>query len=189
MDADRLKEQVRAYLKDLPRQLPLLYLAAVAIGMLFNYFKFTRFGINIFQYASVFDFLVSPFEDPNILLFIIGSMTLFGISLLIDAWWKKKWPLCYRKWTFQRTRKPWYMPLYYPIITLIYIWLAAVYYGWYTEHAVRGQADVTVQYTDNTRLTGQAIGKVGNALFLLRGDTVHVVPMEANIKSLTQPLP
>lgn len=40
--------------------LTLSYLFAIGIGMLFNYYKYNYFGINIFDYASVFDFLIAP---------------------------------------------------------------------------------------------------------------------------------
>ena len=43
-----VKSRYEQVVTELPRILPLCYLVMVCIGMLFNYFKFKHFGINIF---------------------------------------------------------------------------------------------------------------------------------------------
>ena len=97
------------------RFLPIGYLIMVIIGMIFNYFRFDMFGLNIFQYASVFDFLISPFEDMHILLFIFGSILLVLFTMKMDKLWKKHFPKSYKKWTFKWTERSWYKP---PAISL-----------------------------------------------------------------------
>ena len=74
MENETQKNTYERVTGELSRFLPIGYLIMVIIGMIFNYFRFDMFGLNIFQYASVFDFLISPFEDMHILLFIFGSM-------------------------------------------------------------------------------------------------------------------
>lgn len=47
--------------------------------------------------------------------------------------------------------------------------------------------DITVRYQNNETLTGKQIGKVGNALFLLCGEKVKIIPATA-YKELSYPL-
>lgn len=176
MENDTLKERYKHLLGGLPRVLPVGYLLMVVVGMVFNYFRYSAFGLNIFQYASVFDFLISPFEDMAILLFIFGSMLLVGFTIVMDHLWKKRYPVSYRKWTFRWMERGWYKPLSYVLVVMAYVFYAAYFYGSYAFHRTRAQADVTVRYTDNERLQGKQIGKVGNTLFLLCGDEVKVIP-------------
>lgn len=46
----------RVAISEISKLLPLAYLCTIGIGMVFNYFKYKPFGINIFQYASVLIF-------------------------------------------------------------------------------------------------------------------------------------
>lgn len=93
MENELQKKTYERITGELSRFLPLGYLAMVIIGMIFNYFRYEAFGLNIFQYASVFDFLISPFEDMHILLFIFGSMLLVLFTMKMDKLWKKHFPI------------------------------------------------------------------------------------------------
>ena len=88
MENETQKNTYERVTGELSRFLPIGYLLMVIIGMIFNYFRFEMFGLNIFQYASVFDFLISPFEDMHILLFIFGSMLLVLFTMKMDKLWK-----------------------------------------------------------------------------------------------------
>ncbi len=106
-----VKSRYEQVVTELPRILPLCYLVMVCIGMLFNYFKFKHFGINIFQYASVFDFLISPFEDPTIIWFMILSPIIPIIAFITDRIWIKRFPVSYKKSSFGMSEKSWYKPV------------------------------------------------------------------------------
>ena len=105
MENETQKKTYERITGELSRFLPIGYLIMVIIGMIFNYFRFEMFGLNIFQYASVFDFLISPFEDMHILLFIVGSMLLVIFTMKMDRLWKKHFPKSYKKWTFKWTER------------------------------------------------------------------------------------
>ena len=176
-----VKSRYEQVVTELPRILPLCYLVMVCIGMLFNYFKFKHFGINIFQYASVFDFLISPFEDPTIIWFMI-------LSPIIPI---KRFPVSYKKSSFGMSEKSWYKPVMritYLALVIIYIFLFSFFYGIYTYRAVKMQDDITVRYNDNEDISGKPIGKVGNSLFLLTGSVVQIIPTDSYVKSITIPL-
>ena len=44
-----------------------LVYSEIAIGMLFTFQRYDEFGINIFEYTDVLDFLIAPFGDGFII--------------------------------------------------------------------------------------------------------------------------
>ncbi|TDS52098.1 hypothetical protein [Myroides indicus] len=66
MNQTLIKNIFEKIIKEIQSVITLLYLFTVGIGMLFNYYKYTEFGINIFDYAGIFDFLIAPFADIKI---------------------------------------------------------------------------------------------------------------------------
>ncbi len=174
-----VKKEYEKIVSELPRILPVGYLIMVLIGMLFNYFKFDYFGINIFQYASVFDFLISPFEDPHILLFIFGSLLVVVFTLVMDKLWERRFPKSYKRWTLSWMNKGWYKPLSFVLVLIVYIFYGAYIYGAYTYGSIHRQKDVVVRFQDADTLHGKQIGKVGNTLFLLCENEVKVIPFTA----------
>lgn len=77
-DEGLIKDRYELIFKELQSVLTIIYLFAVGIGMLFEAEKFSEFGINIFEYADVFDFLTAPFSDAKILLYALGVFLLAG---------------------------------------------------------------------------------------------------------------
>ena len=142
MENETQKNTYERVTGELSRFLPIGYLIMVIIGMIFNYFRFDMFGLNIFQYASVFDFLISPFEDMHILLFIFGSILLVLFTMKMDKLWKKHFPKSYKKWTFKWTERSWYKPASYIFVITAYIFYGAYFYGVYTTNRKSGQRPV-----------------------------------------------
>lgn len=186
-----IREVYEQVVTELPRILPLCYLSMVCIGMIFNYYKFRLFGINIFQYASVFDFLISPFEDPTIIWFMLLSPLVPLLCFIADRIWLKRWPNSYKKLSFGMSDKSWYKPAFtisYLMLVIVYVFLFSLFYGVYTFKAVQTQDDITVCYSDNQEISGKQIGKVGNNLFLLQDSVVKVIPTDSYVKSIVIPL-
>lgn len=190
MEQPNNKTSIRQLVDDLKGVLPVGYLVAIAIGMLFNYFKFSHFNINIFQYASVFDFLISPFEDFNILIFMMLSISIPLLALWTDRIWKKYYPASYKKASFGISDKKWYKQAekpFYGFLIILYIFIASQEYGKHTQEAVYRQSDITIRLHNNERISGKQIGKVGNILFLLTNDSVKVFPIDGMLKEISWP--
>ena len=66
--------------KEFQTVLSVFYLLLMGVGMLFSYEKYSRFGINIFQYSDIFDFLLTPFRDITI--FMFSFITIFMVYLV-----------------------------------------------------------------------------------------------------------
>ena len=60
--------------KELQTIITISYIISIGIGMLFNAKKYSEFGINIFDYADVFFYLIAPFADIKILFFTLISL-------------------------------------------------------------------------------------------------------------------
>lgn len=192
MEQNNTKEKYKQIIAEIPHFLPICYIIMVFIGMIFNYFKFSFFEVNIFQYATVFDFLISPFEDPNIMWFMLLSSVIPIVCIATDIYWKNHFPISYAKWsTMGMGNKAWYetyRKAAYFLLCIIYIILFAFNYGLYTRAQTEKQPDITVHYSDNEIVSGKQIGKVGNTLFLLNDSEVMVIPMESFVKRVTMPL-
>jgi len=95
----------KVILKELQPFLTLSYLIAIGIGMIFTYHKYSTFGINIFEYADVFDFLIAPFSDLKILIYTVFSLTITYLILKFDLIAERKYPTVYSKSVFGLNKK------------------------------------------------------------------------------------
>ncbi len=103
-----IKDAYELVIKEVQTIISISYIAAVGIGMLFNYQKYILFGINIFDYADVFDFLISPFSDVKILSFTVISILLALLIAYLDVLWKKKFPEAYSRFNLGWDKKSWF---------------------------------------------------------------------------------
>ena len=71
-------DKIKGYLLDNPTlALTLLYLYVTAVGMLYAAVLYGRFGINIFDYSEIPDFLLAAFKNPIVLLVTGFQVVLF----------------------------------------------------------------------------------------------------------------
>src|SRR5215213_5447662 len=81
-------DKIKGYFLDNPTlALTLLYLYVTAVGMLYSAVLYGRFGINIFDYSEIADFLLAAFKNPvsflsPVILVAIGTA---GVSVT-EAW-------------------------------------------------------------------------------------------------------
>lgn len=134
--------------KEIQSIITILYILAVGVGMLFNYHKYSESGINVFDYAGVFEFLVAPFADFQIMLFTAISFLMAYLVYRLDVFWSTKYPTSYDKMSFG-WRKFWKGKLRagsYILLMMLYLYLAADYYGKLTRTAIIGQPDIELKY-------------------------------------------
>lgn len=175
----------RFTLADVPNILGLFYLFAIGIGMLFTYQKYSEFGINIFDYADVFDFLIAPFADFTILLFTVSSLAIVYIVYLFDSWWSRNFSKSYSIVHFGVSKKSWFKFYRYSIflISLIfYLYSASDYYGTISGEKVRKQPTIDIRFSDNETKNGVIIGKTNEIIFFLKGNNVTAIPITALVK-------
>lgn len=172
-------------LKDLQSFITISYLIIVGIGMLFNFKKYAAFGINIFDYSDVFDFLIAPFSDFKILLFSALTILLVYAIFKLDTIWRRKYPETYSKIVFGWDKKSWfsmYRYMSFLVLFIIYLYFSAGYYGEVAAEQIKKQASITLKYADNQTVKGVWIGKTKDFVFLLKNNKVVAIPIQSFVK-------
>ncbi len=183
----RIKNTYKLLLKDSQTILGISYVIAIGIGMLFTYQKYSKFGINIFDYASIFDFLIAPFSDFRILFFTIISLVGTYFLFVFDSFYQNRFPKSYSKVNFGLDQKKWYRSLRYFSTTLLfflYLFISAISYGTISKKRVLKQHSIQVTFADNQIKTGKMIGKTKEVLFLTNENSVDVIPITALVKEI-----
>ncbi|XLS28986.1 hypothetical protein ACJD0Z_17535 [Flavobacteriaceae bacterium M23B6Z8] len=180
-----IKDAYEKIIKEIQTLITISYLLMVAVGMLFNYHKFEEFGINIFDYADVFDFLIAPFSDLKILLFSVGSVLISYLVLKTDSFWKKRYPKWYSITNFGLDKKKWfetYRAVLLSSVFIIYLFIAAAIYGDMSARRIRSQDPIKITFSDNTIKEGILIGKTKDILFLINKGGVDAIPLSSSVK-------
>ncbi|NNL16158.1 MAG: hypothetical protein HKO81_05915 [Flavobacteriaceae bacterium] len=182
-----IKDAYELILKEIQTVITILYLLMVGIGMLFNYKKYARFGINIFDYADVFDFLVTPFQDIRIIL--VSIITLFfpiGIFWL-GIYLKSKFPRFYSIINFGLANKSWYRKFKLVLFAMFLFYVlveTANGYGNYIKNNIDLSQSVSVKYANDELLEGKLIGKSKEVIFLYTENKVKIIPITSLVKEI-----
>lgn len=182
-----LEQRIKALLKESQTILAISYVIAIGIGMLFTYQKYSEFGVNIFDYASVFDFLIAPFADFRILFFTVASLVATYLLFIFDSFYQNKFPKSYSKANFGLEKKTGYRYLRYffiIVLFLLYLFLSARNYGRISKNRVLAQTDIQITFADNQTKNGKMIGKTKEVLFLANENSVDVIPITALVKEI-----
>jgi len=182
-----LEQRIKALLKESQTILGIAYVVAVAIGMLFTYQKYSKFGINIFDYAGVFDFLIAPFSDFRILFFIIISLLGTYSLFVFDSFYQNRFPKSYSRANFGLDKKRWYRSVRYfstAILFFLYLFISASSYGNISKKRILNQTTIQITFADNQTKTGKMIGKTKEVLFLANENSVDVIPITALVKEI-----
>lgn len=175
------------YWKRIQTFLGLSYLLMIATGMLFNYTKYSEFGINIFQYADIFDFFIAPFEDRVIMIFAFVTIISCLLMSVLDTFIRNKSERIYTLVHFGLNKKTWfnrYLYTTFVLLLIMYMYLAAGIYGKQTEKKIMNSSSVTLVYSDNQKIIGKQIGKTKEVIFLLDEKFVTAVPITSLVKEI-----
>jgi predicted membrane-bound spermidine synthase len=180
-----IKDAYELIIKEIQTSLTVAYIIAVGIGMLFQYQYYSEFGINIFDFADVFEFLIAPFADFRILFFSVASMGFSLVLFQMDTIWKRKFPKNYSKMNFGWDKKPWFntfRSITFSFLFLTYLYLTADKYGAYASNEIIDHQPITLRFIDNEIISGVMIGNTTDIIFLLRDNKVTAIPMGSMIK-------
>lgn len=187
MKKDIIKNTYELLIKELQTVTTIFYIFTVGIGMLFNYKKFAEFGINIFDYADVFDFLIAPFSDYKIIVFALLSMVVPYLLYYFNQYYKKYHAESYAKMSYGWDQKLWYkelMKFSYVFLIIFYVFISAKVYGKVLKHQIVKQSPIEVRFSDNEIKKGILIGKTKDVVFLLIGDKVEAIPITSLVKEI-----
>lgn len=187
-DEGIIKNSYELIIKELQTLISISYIIAVGIGMLFSFQKYHRFGINIFDYADVFDFLIAPFSDIKVLLFSLVSI-FFGIALIrFDINWKKKHPESYSKINMGMDKKKWFNPVRYTVYSIVllgYLYMASDRYGDSAKKQIENESImIGVKFNDGEVKNGVFIGKTTEYIFLKSNEKITAIPIKSMVKEI-----
>ncbi|MGB5687807.1 MAG: hypothetical protein WBM45_00935 [Woeseiaceae bacterium] len=156
-----------------------LYLAASFIGMFYSWAYLRRFGINVFNYAQISDFLLASLKEPSTWALVFLAVAL----VLIDNRWsarvERKQPG--RRWA-------WYgSPRYRFINNFAALLMVLAFIFAYANRQANNTLDgdgkmVDVTFADSTEEhTYTLLGTTGQFVFLydVEARRVHIHPFEA----------
>lgn len=161
------------------------YILTVAVGMLFTHKKYSEFGIDIFEYADVFDFLIAPFSDYKIVLFSISTLMIIWFVLKFDTYIKTKFPKLYSRSYFGIDKKNWFhffRFFLFLFLLVFYLNISANFYGRLLKTEITSKKPVEVTFYDNSKARGIFIGKTKEVLFLIENKKIKVIPLAAMVK-------
>ena len=180
-----IKDTYELVLKEIQTVVTISYILIVGIGMLFTYHKYAEFGINIFEYADVFDFLIAPFSDFKILLFSVISIIVCLLLFKLDVVLRRKYPKTNSKLNFGLDKKSWFSIYRYSMVAFMfiyYLYLSSDFYGRFTKKEIMGNSPISIKYSDNESINGIVIGKTKDIIFLLQNEKVKAIPINSNVK-------
>lgn len=184
-DETFLQKTIRFFLKELQGITAVFYGSLVAVGMLFTYKKYAIFGINIFEYADIFDFLLAPFADWTIFLYVGVSGLLIWLFFKGDSWTRVHRPKLHAFMNMGLQNKSWYDSyriISFYLVFIFYVWQSSNVYMYLYKNAVKERPPILLKYVDNHTVRGIPIGKTKEVLFLWKGETVLAIPMNASVK-------
>lgn len=170
--------------KELQTLIAVGYIITVGIEMLFNYQKYSDFKINIFDYADVFDFLIAPFSDFYILLFVTLSIAMVFALVKLDGLWRDKWPLSYSIANLRQDKKAWfkkYRVVLFSISCLIYLYSSADYYGKYVKRKILSSDNISIRLMESETISGKFIGKTKDVIFIYKDYHVSALPISTAV--------
>ena len=182
-----IKDVYELILKEIQTIITVLYLLMVGIGMLFNFKKYAKFNINIFEYADVFEFLIAPFQDIRIIMVsVLVSIVPLGL-IWLDRFTRERTPKLYLWVNLGLGNRSWYEKikvLFFSGLLFYFIFEAANGYANFVFKNPDHLQTISLKYTDGEQVKGRLIGKTKEVLFLLTDNSVKIIPLTSAVKEI-----
>ncbi|UEG51491.1 hypothetical protein LLH06_10950 [Mucilaginibacter daejeonensis] len=189
--AERIpKKGILEYIEGLQSYFGILYVTFVAIGMLFEYQRYQVYGINIFLFADIFDFLLAPLRDISVLLYILLSMTIIYILLKADEYLRQQRPAWYRKTTFGLDGKSWFPILHrlsYGALFIFYLYISSLSIAKKSKQMMlTSNNHYLIRTNDDKLVKAYILGRAKDDLILFDvSNKVTIMPL-GSIRSMTK---
>ena len=174
------------------------YLAATGVGMLSSWTYYSRFGIDIFAYAQLSDFLIAAVRNPMATLAVLVAIPAVWFVMVSDAWFDRRfrwYKYLYVTGGLRRmSRSAPALAIYFALYAFIFVGL---YSGRMEDRVRNGEVPrVEVQLQSGTYLgrdlsqpfSAYLFGSTGTFIFFydLSADEVTAVPLENVARITTQ---
>ncbi|MDJ0711435.1 MAG: hypothetical protein QNJ14_13655 [Woeseiaceae bacterium] len=181
---DRVKDEPYSRLFAVFRRHPALlvsafYVAASVIGMFYAWSYLRQFGLNVFNYAQISDFLVASLKEPFTWALVFLSVSLVMLDNLTSLRVERKGPKKWLRW-YGSPRYRFVNNYVAVIMVMLFIFLYAEYKAGKTQAGEGKFVDVT--YADGDAATSRMLlGTTGQFVFLYDHVTerVEIHPLES----------
>lgn len=186
MNEESQKTWISGLLREHPALLAsMLYLAASAIGMFYSWAFFREFGINVFNFAQIGDFLLASLKEPvTWLLVAVAIVSMVGENAMSRRYQKKN-KVRWLRWYGSRTYR---MLNYFVLVVMIALFLF-LYADKRANEIREGEGEhVRVLLADgNSSRDATLLGTTGQFIFLYDSETgvVDIHPNE-NVQTISQ---
>ena len=156
-----------------------IYVFATAVGMFFSWSFMRNFGVNIFIYTEIGDFLLASFKDPVIWMGVAMVLLAWYFDDRMSRWWGARERMRGLRWYGTKA----YRRRGYPVLLAVLAYILHVFAGAAAADVRAGYGDVVrVSLADAEQYQSVALlNTTARFVFLFDTDTqmVHVHPHES----------
>ncbi len=166
----------------------LLYVIASTIGMVFSWDYLRRFGINVFDYAQIGDFLLASLKEPATWALVAAAAALVIADNAFGRVWQRRERSRWMRWYGSYRYK---MLNYVTAFVMVVIFISA--YARHKANLTYAGSGKVIEYqltNSNTRRSAIMLGTTAQFVFMFDATTqkVSVLPYES-IRVITFPAP
>jgi magnesium-transporting ATPase (P-type) len=158
----------------------ILYILAITIGMIFNYAKYKTFGINIFDYSDITDFILFPFSDFKVLLFTLVIAILCLALYYIDLKLRDLFPSIFNPQKITKTQYKMISLVISIFLFMLFIFIVSKKYSQSFYHNISFADNITI-HTQRNKYTGKYVGKTSDVIFIYQDNKLKIFPISSNI--------
>lgn len=158
----------------------LIYVLAITIGMIFNYAKYKKFGINVFDYCDLTDFILFPFSDSKILLFTIVLALFCFVLYYVDIKLRDVFPTFFNKKAISPKQYKTVSLFISTFLFMLFIYIIAGKYSQNIYNNIELSENITI-YAKTANYTGKYVGKTSDVIFMYQNNKLHIFPITSNI--------
>lgn len=113
---DIMLSQIKIFFREHPTMLlTFCYFVITVLGVLYSYYYYKEFGINIIIFADLSDFLLASVLEPQTLLLFFGVIIMVIINILVEAFLKKRFK-SYRRFSNDKLKAKYTEPVAYILV-------------------------------------------------------------------------
>jgi len=198
-EAKGLPDKIGDFLsKDLSLTLSLAYVALVGIGMLFSYQYYANWGIDIFQFAGLSDFLLAPFRDMLVFFFATISVWISYLFILASRKLDRKFPHLAKFWNLgisvDSKKYNQYMNFNLLAGIVVYLYLSSQGFSILRKNNFRKHPEryrVEIEQDDHSVQAYLLLGLTEEFALVLneKDQKVSALPLDGGIRSIRLPIP
>jgi|GEM_PF-4101604 hypothetical protein len=197
-ESKSLPERIGEFLsRDLSLSLSIAYIALIGIGMLFSNQYYSMWGIDIFQFAGISDFLLAPFRDLLVFLFVLVSIAGSFIAIRFSRKLDRKYPHLAKYWNLgihtESKNYNRYMNFNLVMGSLVYLHLSSVIFAIIRSIDVKKHPEkhrVEIEMEDHSIRPCLLLGITEEFAIILneKEGRISALPMEGGVRMIRFPV-